>query len=83
MIYLKSHSELVALSETEPTPNQHAVDKIKKALKEKENLDAAVVLQALSVSYPCQPAKIMCRRTLLNFAMHLGVVKHAGLANTV
>lgn len=53
MIYLKSHSELVALSETEPTPNQHAVDKIKKALKEKENLDAAVVLQAPSVSYPC------------------------------
>ncbi|KAK4831767.1 hypothetical protein QYF61_018993 [Mycteria americana] len=41
VIYLKSHSELVALSETEPTPNQHSVDKIKKALKDKENLDAA------------------------------------------
>lgn len=74
----------MALSGTEPTPNQHSVDKIKKALKEKENLDAAVVLQVPSVSYPCQPAKIGVEEfLLLNFATHLRPVKHAGLANTI
>lgn len=53
MTYLKSHSELVAVSEIELTPNQHTDEKTKKALKEKETLGAAVVLQVPSVSYIC------------------------------
>jgi len=84
VIYLKSHSELVALSEIKLSPNQHSVDKIKQILNEKKNLDAAVVLQVPSVSHPCQPAKTGGKNILLlNFTMHLGTVKHGGLANAI
>lgn len=74
----------MALSETEPTPNQHAADKIKAVLKEKKNLVAALVLEVPSISYPCQSAKTGVKEfLLLNFAMHLGTLDHPGKANAI
>lgn len=82
-VIYKSCSEPVALSETKLTPNQHSAQKVKKALKEKENPDAAAVLQVLSASYPCQPANIGVKEFFcLNSAIHLATLKPAGLINS-